>query len=72
MNMNDTPQHIKELQLKIWLSKSPGERLKQFMEDNASVFQFWNAAQKSNNKATDPNCRQSAISVLGVQSTNNA
>ena len=24
--MNDTPQYIKELQLKIWLSKSPGEK----------------------------------------------
>jgi hypothetical protein len=51
--MNDTPQHIKELQLKIWLSKSPGERLKQFMEDNASLFRFWNMAQKSNQKASD-------------------
>lgn len=46
--MNDTPQHIKELQLKIWLSKSPAERLKQFMEDNASLFQFWNAAKGTN------------------------
>jgi hypothetical protein len=45
--MNDTPQHIKELQLKLWLSKSPGERLKQFMEDNAALFQFWNLAQNS-------------------------
>lgn len=52
--MNDTPQHIKELQLKIWLSKSPGERLRQFMEDNASLFQFWNKAQISNNKMSDP------------------
>ena len=61
--MNDTPQYIKELQLKIWLSKSPGERLKQFMEDNASLFQFWSLAQKSNikefsdkapNKSIDP------------------
>lgn len=51
--MNDTPQHIKELQLKIWLSKSPAERLKQFMEDNASLFQFWKAAQKSNQKLPD-------------------
>lgn len=51
--MNDTPQHIKELQLKIWLSKPPGERLKQFMEDNASLFQFWKAAQKSDQKASD-------------------
>lgn len=46
--MNDTPQNIEELQLKIWLSKSPGERLKQFMEDNASLFQFWTAARNSN------------------------
>jgi len=48
--MNDTPQHIKELQLKIWLSKSPAERLKQFMEDNTSLFQFWNKARKSDYK----------------------
>lgn len=51
--MNDTPQHIKELQLKIWLSKSPAERLKQFMEDNASLFKFWKAAQKLNSKASE-------------------
>ncbi len=51
--MNDTPQHIKELQLKIWLSKSPAERLKQFMEDNASLFQFWKAAKKADEKAPD-------------------
>lgn len=38
--MNDTPQHIKELLLKIWLSKSPGDRLNQFMEDNNSLFYF--------------------------------
>jgi hypothetical protein len=51
--MDDTPQYIKELQLKIWLSKSPGERLRQFMEDNASLFQFWAKAQKSNNIKSD-------------------
>jgi hypothetical protein len=49
--MNDTPQNIKELQLKIWLSKSPAERLKQFMTDNASLFQFWTAVR--NSKAQD-------------------
>jgi hypothetical protein len=32
--MNDTPQHIKNLQLKLWLSKTPGERLYQFLKDN--------------------------------------
>jgi hypothetical protein len=46
--MNDTPQHIKELQLKIWLSKSPAERLMQFMKDNTSLFQFWTASRDSN------------------------
>jgi len=51
--MNDTPQHIKELQLKIWLSKSSAERLKQFMEDNASLFQFWTAARGSNTASMD-------------------
>ena len=32
--MTDTPQHIYDLQLKIWLSKTPAERLMQFMKDN--------------------------------------
>jgi hypothetical protein len=37
--MNDTPDHIKELQLKIWLSKTPGERLYQFLVDNDKIYQ---------------------------------
>jgi hypothetical protein len=36
--MNDTPDHIKELQLKIWLSKTPGERLYQFLVDNDKMY----------------------------------
>lgn len=48
--MNDTPQHIKDLQLKIWLSKTPAERLTQFMEDNAKLYQFWDATKKSINE----------------------
>ncbi len=32
--MTDTPQHIKDIQLNLWLSKSPGERLYQFLIDN--------------------------------------
>jgi len=62
--MNDTPQHIKELQLKIWLSKSPAERLRQFMEDNASLFQFWNKAQKSNNRTPDLKDKNKLIDPL--------
>ena len=43
--MTDTPQHIKELQLKIWLSKSPRERLKLTLEGNGQLLHFWSSAQ---------------------------
>ena len=36
--MDDTPQHIKELQLKGWLSKTTGERLYQFIIDNDAIY----------------------------------
>jgi len=32
--MTDTPRHIRDLQLKLWLAKEPGERLLQFLLDN--------------------------------------
>ncbi len=31
--MTDTPQHILDLQLKLWLEKTPGERLYQAISD---------------------------------------
>jgi len=31
--MTDTPQHILDLQLKLWLEKTPGERLYQAIRD---------------------------------------
>ena len=36
--MTDTPQHIKDLQLKIWMDKTPEERLFQFLTDNDIMF----------------------------------
>ena len=39
--MTDTPEHIKAIQLKIWLSKPAMERLKQMMTDNDNLFRFW-------------------------------
>jgi hypothetical protein len=47
--VDDTPQHIKDLQLKIWLSKPPMERLRQMMENNAMLYQFWSKARKLDN-----------------------
>jgi hypothetical protein len=35
--MTDTPQHIKDIQLQLWLSKTPGERLYQFLIDNDTM-----------------------------------
>ncbi|MEQ1676407.1 MAG: hypothetical protein ABL876_06895 [Chitinophagaceae bacterium] len=36
--MTDTPKHIKDIQLQIWLSKTPGERLHQFILDNDCMY----------------------------------
>ncbi len=49
--MTDTPQHIKDLQLKIWLSKPPGERLRQFLIDNEALYLAWKKAKESQVKA---------------------
>lgn len=51
--MTDTPSHIKQLQLKIWLSKSPMERLKQMMEDNESLMRFWTTTKKAGTISRD-------------------
>ena len=48
--MEDTPQHIKDLQLKIWLSRPPMERLRQFLVDNEKLYKFWNS---NNNKENE-------------------
>ena len=48
--MSDTPLNIKELQLKIWLSKPPMERLKQMLEDNVALYQFWSEIKRNNDK----------------------
>jgi hypothetical protein len=50
--MTDTPQHIKELQLKIWLSKPPGERLRLTLEGNGQLLHFWSAARVVDRKRT--------------------
>lgn len=44
--MTDTPKHIKDLQLKIWLEKTPGERLMQFLKDNDIMFKALIEAKK--------------------------
>jgi hypothetical protein len=47
--MTDTPKHIYDLQLKNWLSKTPGERLLQFMTDNDAMRQALKKAKEKLN-----------------------
>ena len=51
--MTDTPKHIKELQLKIWLSKSPMERLKLTLDGNGQLLQFWSSARVIDRRLPD-------------------
>ncbi len=50
--MDDTPQHIKDMQREIWLTKPPIERLEQFLIDKETLFLFWNTAKKNNSHNT--------------------
>jgi hypothetical protein len=52
--MTDTPQNIKAIQLKIWLSKPPMERLRQMMIDNEAMMHFWSTTRRTNNNNESP------------------
>lgn len=52
--MTDTPQHVKDLQLKLWLAKEPGERLRQLMINNDALYKFWDEV-RANLKTKDTN-----------------
>ena len=45
--MNDTPKHVKQKQLEIWLSKPVEERLRLTLTMNDDLYGFWNAAKKN-------------------------
>ena len=53
--MTDTPRHIKELQLKIWLAKTPSERLHQLMVDNEALLKFWANVKPKEKNANQQN-----------------
>ncbi len=46
--MTDTPKHVHEIQLKIWLDKTPGERLFQFLTDNDALYKAILKAKEDN------------------------
>ncbi len=54
--MQDTPEHIKKIQLQIWLAKSPSERLLQAIVDNEALFAFWEHARAEFVQANSRGC----------------
>lgn len=52
--MEDTPQPVKDLQLRLWLEKKPGERLLQFLQDNDVMFKAIIKAKKDLGIAYNP------------------
>ena len=59
--MDDTPQHVKQLQLQIWLAKPPEERLRITLEDNDALSAFWRELKKNN---TSDNAGNSSADIL--------
>lgn len=45
LTMNDTTQYVHDLQLSLWLKKTPMQRLHQFMVDNDEMYKFWKNAK---------------------------
>ena len=51
--MDDTPEHVKQLQLAIWLAKPPEERLRITLEDNDALFSLWREIKNNNRYANE-------------------
>lgn len=62
--MTDTPEHIKALQLKIWLSKTPEQRLHQMLVDNEALFHFWANVKPVEKKPSTESKTQTSIDPI--------
>ena len=52
--MEDTPQPVKDCQLRLWLEKKPSERLLLFLQDNDVMFKAIIKAKKDLGIAYNP------------------
>jgi hypothetical protein len=57
--LTDTPKHIKDIQLKLWLTKTPEERLFQFITENDAWWKAINEA-KANKKKQNRNTKNTS------------
>jgi hypothetical protein len=61
--MNDTPEHIKQKQLEIWLAKPPEERIRLTLQMNDELFAFWREVKKSMTENYPPNPKPGDLSI---------
>ena len=45
--MDDTPEHVKKIQLEIWLFKPPEERIRLTLQMNDELFALWAEVKKN-------------------------
>ena len=45
--MDDTPEHVKKIQLEIWLAKPPEERIRLTLQMNDELFTLWDEVKKN-------------------------
>lgn len=45
--MNDTPDHVKKIQLELWLAKPPEERIRLTLQMNDELYGLWNEVKKN-------------------------
>jgi hypothetical protein len=60
--MDDTPDHVKKIQLEIWLAKPPEERIRLTLQMNDELFAFWAEVKKNMaiSKKGDPGSNQAS------------
>lgn len=46
--MTNTSQKVKDIQLAVWMSKTPEERLLTFLKDNEIMYMIWKQHQEKN------------------------
>ena len=51
--MEDTPEHVKKIQLELWLAKTPGERILQYLKDNEELYKMWDAVKAQQQQKGD-------------------
>ncbi len=53
--MNDTPDHVKRIQLELWLAKPAEERIRLTLQMNDELYGLWNEVKKNMARSNQDN-----------------